>query len=153
VTAGLQPATPSRKMDIIYPMKLLFLAALGAVLVSAESSEEAAVKAAHAAFNKAAKAGDKAALEKLLHANLQYSHSSAKLENKQEAIAGLVASPVNFEVQSESVHVYGKTATLRARVVSTSATGVTPMMMVQVWVQNGRDWQMVERITTRIPAP
>ena len=57
------------------------------VLAWAETADEAAVRAAHEAFVKAAKAGDAAALNKLLADNLQYSHSSAKLENKQEAIS------------------------------------------------------------------
>jgi hypothetical protein len=132
-------------------MKLLFLSALGVGLALAQSSDEAAVKAAHDAYIKASKAGDKAALSKLFHANLQYSHSNAKLENRQQAIDALVASPVNFQVQSQTVHVYGKAATIRDKVVATSATGVTPMFMLTVWAQNGKDWQLVERITTRIP--
>jgi len=134
-------------------MKLLFLTAGVAAMALAQSADEAAVKAAHDAYIKASKAGDKATLSKLFHANLQYSHSTAKLENRQQAIDGLVSSPVDFKIESQTVHVYGKAATIRDKVTSTSATGVTPMFMVTVWVQNGKDWQMVERITTRIPAP
>jgi Domain of unknown function (DUF4440) len=59
---------------------------------------------------------------------------------------------VDFEVHSQTIHVYGKTATLRAKVTARGSTGVTPLTMLQVWVQNGRDWQMVERQTTRVPA-
>jgi len=135
-------------------MKLLLLSALLlgiSTAAVAETADEAAVRAAHDAFLKAAKAGDRAALDKLFAPQLQYSHSSAKLENKKEAIEGMIANPVNFEAQSPSIHVYGNTATLRVKAKATSNTGVTPLMVVQVWVKNGKDWQMVERCTTRIP--
>ena len=64
----------------------------------------------------------------------------------------MIANPVNFEVLSQSIHVYGNTATLRAKANATSNTGLTPLLVLQVWVKNGRDWQMVERCTTRVPA-
>ncbi len=135
-------------------MKLIFLTAILSGLAAAafgETADEAAVRTAHDAFLKAAKTGDKAALEKLFAPQLQYSHSNAKLENKKEAIDALAANPVNFEAQTPAIHVYGNTATLRVKAKATSNTGVTPLMVVQVWVKSGKDWQMVERITTRLP--
>jgi ketosteroid isomerase-like protein len=118
----------------------------------AETVDEAAVRAAHDNFVKAAKAGDRAALGNIFADGLQYSHSSTKLENKQEAIDALVKSKGNFEVHSQTIHVYGNVATIRARVTAHGATGDTPLTMLQVWVKNGNNWQMVERHTTRIPA-
>jgi ketosteroid isomerase-like protein len=118
----------------------------------AETADEAAVRAAHDNFVKAAKEGDRAALGKIFADGLQYSHSNTKLENKQEAIDGLVKSKGNFEVHSQKIHVYGKVATIRARVTAHGGTGDTPLTMLQVWVKNGNNWQMVERHTTRIPA-
>jgi hypothetical protein len=136
-------------------MKTLFLTALVLGLSAsglAETADEAAVRAAHDAFVKAAKAGDRAALDKIFASGLQYSHSNTKLENKQEAIDALVKSKGNFEVHSQTIHVYGNAATVRAKVTAHNATGDTPLTMLQVWVRNGKDWQMVERHTTRIPA-
>ena len=137
-------------------MKTLILIgmALGLSTVGlAESADEAAVRAAHEAFVKAAKAGDGAALGKLFADGLQYSHSNTKLETKAEAIAALVKSKGNFEVHSQTVHVYGKAATIRAKVTAHNAAGDVPLQMLLVWVKNGGQWQMVERHTTRIPAP
>src|SRR5688572_18228097 len=137
-------------------MKTLLLAAVALGLSTsgfAETADEAAVRAAHAAFVKAAKDGDRAALGKIFADGLQYSHSNTKLENKQEAIDALVKSKGNFEVHSQTIHVYGNAATIRAKMTAHNATGDTPLTMLQVWVKNGRDWQMVERHTTRIPAP
>src|SRR3954447_2653797 len=129
----------------------LFLA-FSFVASAAGNADEAAVRAAHEAFLKAAKAGDGGALNKLLADDLQYSHSSAKLETKQEAISALVKSKGDFEVHSQTIHVYGNAATIRAKVTAHNATGDIPLSMLQVWVKNNGNWQMVERQTTRLPA-
>ena len=120
--------------------------------VLAETADESAVRAAHETFVKAAKAGDGAALEKIFADGLQYSHSNTKLENKREAIDALVKSKGNFEVHSQTIHVYGNTATIRAKVTAHGATGDVPLTMLQVWVKNagaGKWWSVT---TTRIPA-
>lgn len=119
----------------------------------AETADEAAVKAAHAAFVAAAKAGDGKALAKLLADGVQYSHSNTLLETKAQAIAALEKSKSNFEVHEQTIHAYGKAATIRAKVTAHGPTGDTPLTMLQVWVKNGGQWQMIERQTTRIPAP
>ena len=123
-----------------------------AFTATAETAAEAEVRAAHDAFLKAAKAGDAAALAKVFAEGLQYSHSNAKLENKKEAIDALVKSPGNFEVHSQTIHVYGNTATIRAKMTAHAAAGDIHLAMLQVWIKNGKQWQMVERHTTRLPA-
>ncbi|HEU0120934.1 MAG TPA: nuclear transport factor 2 family protein [Bryobacteraceae bacterium] len=119
----------------------------------AETADEAAVRAAHEAYVTAAKAGDGATLGKLFADGLQYSHSNTLLESKEQAIAALVKSKSFFEVHSQTIHVYGKAATIRAKVTAHGPTGDTPLTILQVWVKNGKQWQMTERQTTRIPAP
>jgi hypothetical protein len=136
-------------------MKILLLVAYVVgftTLGFTESGDEAAVRSAHDNFVRAAKEGERAALQKIFADRLQYSHSNTKLENKQEAIDALVKSKGNFEVHSQTIHVYGNVATIRAKVTAHGATGDTPLTMLQVWVKNGKNWQMVERQTTRIPA-
>jgi ketosteroid isomerase-like protein len=127
---------------------MIGLAAMGL----AETADEKAVRAAHEAFVKAAASGDRATLEKLYAPGLQYSHSNTMLENKQQSIDALVKSNVKFDVLEQAIKVYGNVATIRAKVTAHSAAGDTPMTMLQVWVKNGKDWQLVERQTTRIPA-
>lgn len=122
-------------------------------LALAETADETAVRTAHEAFLKAAKAGDAATLNKLLADGLQYSHSSAKLENKQDTIEAMVKSKANYEVHSQTIHVYGTAATIRAKLTSHRATGDIPLTMLMVWVKNGGNWQLVERHTTRVPSP
>ena len=141
---------------MIVQMKTLLLTTIVLGLASAiglaESADEAAVRAAHEAFLKAAKAGDAGALGKVLADGLQYSHSSAKLESKQETIDALVKAHGNYEIHSQTIRVYGKAATIRAKLTSHGATGDIPLTMLMVWVKNGKDWQLVERHATRIPA-
>jgi len=135
-------------------MKTLLLTTLVLAMSAvgfAETADEAAVKAAHAAFLAAAKAGDGAALGKLFADGLQYSHSNTKLETKAEAIAALVKSKGNFEIHEQTIHVYGKAATIRVKMTAhNAATGDIPLTALLVWVKNGNQWQMVERQTTRI---
>ena len=137
-------------------MKTLLLTTLVFAVSSvgfAETADEAAVKAAHASFVAAAKAGDATALGKIFADGLQYSHSNTKLETKAEAIAALEKSKGNFEVHEQTIHVYGKAATIRAKVTAHNAAGDIPLTMLQVWVKNGNQWQMMERHTTRIVPP
>ena len=75
-----------------------------------------------------------------------------RTKTKREAIDALVKAKGNFEVHSQTIHVYGKTATIRAKVTSHGATGDIPLSMLMVWVKNGKNWQLIERQTTRIPA-
>ena len=133
-------------------MKTILFGAVLCASLFAQSADETAVRAAHDAFVKAAKAGDAAALDKLFADGLQYSHSNTKLETKKEAIDALVKSKSNFEVHSQTIHVYGNAATIRAKVTAHGPTGDTPLTMLQVWVKKGGNWQLVERHTTRIPA-
>ena len=37
----------------------------------------------------------------------------------------MAANPVDFKIQSQTIHVYGKTATLRVKASATGNTGVT----------------------------
>src|SRR5262245_23338342 len=95
--------------------RTIFLTAVaaGAMLLAADKNpnEEAAVRAAVAQFNAAAKAGDEATLKKLIGDDLMYSHSSAKVGNKAECIAALVKSKPNFVLADGwTVQVYGKSA-------------------------------------------
>ena len=136
-------------------MKSVLIIALLASLARsshAETADEAAVRAAHESFVKAAAEGNAEALEKIFADSLQYSHSSGKLEDKQQAIEALAKSKGKFEVHSQTVHVYGNVATIRAKVTAHAPAGNIPLTMLQVWVKKGDTWQLVERHTTRIPA-
>lgn len=132
--------------------KLITGILLAAFTLSAQNGDEAQVKAAHDAFVTAAKAGDGAALEKLLADGINFSHSNGNNENKQQAIAAMVKNKPNYVIESQTVHVFGKTATIRAKVTANTTNGVIPLSVLLVWTKNGNKWQIVERQTTRFPA-
>lgn len=135
--------------------KLLFLLATSlTMLLAAGSPQEAEVRAAHDAFNAAAKAKDKAKLEKLLADEVRYAHSNAKLETKAEAIGAFMKTGANFELMPGStVHVYGNTAVWQGKMTAHNAAGDIPLDMVQVWVKKGGSWQMVSRHTCKLLPP
>ncbi len=132
-------------------MKMILSLVLLATFALADTPAEQEVRVAHDAFLKAAKEGDAAGLNKVLADGLQYSHSSGKLETKKEAVDALAKSKGNFEVHEQSISVFGRTATIRAKMTSHGATGDTKLSVLLVWVKNGNQWQMIQRQTTRLP--
>lgn len=131
-------------------MKMILSLVLLAGFALADTAEQE-VRAAHDAFLKAAKEGDAAGLNKVFADGLQYSHSSGKLETKKEAVDALAKNKGNFDLHEQSVMVFGKTATIRAKMTSHNPTGDIKLSVLLVWVKNGNQWQMVQRQTTRLP--
>jgi len=118
---------------------------------------EQEVRAAVAAFNKAAREGDAAALDALLGDELFYGHSNALMENKAVCIEHLVRGRIDFQDEPGSeVQIHGGTAIFHARTHAHNpkpeGVVVVPLDLVQVWVRRGGGWRMVARHTTRIPA-
>jgi ketosteroid isomerase-like protein len=138
-------------------MLLFFLLPLAVLAAGHNEADEKAVRAAVEAFDKAARSGDSAALNKLLADDLDYRHSNAKRENKQECIAALVASKPDFRIEPGwNVRLFGNTAVVHAKTTShlnqNGKQTQVPLDMLQVWVKGKGGWQMVARHTTRLPA-
>lgn len=136
--------------------------ALGLLLVTfvsvcqAESAAARAVGVAHREFLAAALAGDAAVLNKLLADDVQFSHANGLVDNKQQAVQGLLKLKPRFEIAEQSVKVYGHSATVRGRMTgyATGADGkpiVLPLSYLQLWLRQGGQWRMVQRQTTRLP--
>lgn len=135
---------------------LLTLSAGAVLVLSADhhSPSEKAVRAAVEKFNAAAKAGDAAALDKLIADDLMYSHSNAKVENKAECIAALVKSKIDFKmVDGWTVQVYGNSAMVHGKMhAHNPAAPVVPLHFMMMWVKKGDAWLLVGRHTARLPA-
>jgi hypothetical protein len=99
--------------------------------------------------------GDAATLDKLFHKDLSYTHSSAKVEDKTEAIAnatkaGSIAKGI--DIKDETTHVYGNTAIVRFKGDFTNATGaVSHLEMLMVWLKSPQGWQLLARQATKLP--
>jgi len=129
-------------------MKLALLL-LAATFTLAAASGEEIVKANLDKFNVAAKAGDAATLNALLADDLIYGHSSAKFENKSEAVAALVKSKPTYTHRDVKIRTYGNTVLVNMNM------RIEPLgfdiNVLQVWIKKGKDWQMVSRQSTRLP--
>src|SRR3977135_1344931 len=101
---------------------------LSASVLSAAGSDskgEKDVLAAMDAWKQATMKKDKAALEKLLHADLIYTHSSGKNETKADVITSGPTGPATVEAitfTANTVRVYGNTALVKGKVDITNST-------------------------------
>jgi ketosteroid isomerase-like protein len=133
---------------------LLFTTFLSAS--STDSKAEKEVLAAMDAWKEATMKKDTAALDKLLHPDLTYSHSSAANQTKAEVIKSVSTGNVEAITFSDTtVRIYGKTALVKGKVDMVNNTGgkSTPahLNILHVWVKGPQGWQMVARQATRLP--
>ena len=115
-------------------------------------AEEKEVLAAMNAFAEAVAKHDVAALQKLMHDELVYSHSDTRAQTKADLIreAQEGRGPGGILLADAKVHVYGNTAIIRGR-VGGGARGVQTSSphAVAVWVKGPGGWQVVARTATR----
>ena len=141
-------------------MKLLALAF--ALTVTAFSQSSADVDKAEDAFVAAVKARDAAALDKLLAADLVYTHSSGVVDDKAAYLAKMKSGEqiyTGIEYSNKKVRLFGRAAVLTATVRMTGSTKGVPfdnkLLVTRVWARSGGrgsgDWQLVAHQTTRLP--
>jgi ketosteroid isomerase-like protein len=123
------------------------------------SKDEKEVMAAMEAYRQASMKKDRAALERLLHPDLTYTHSSAKTETKAEMIDALLNSKTSqsIDFSETKARVYGKAAIVKGKVTlkpTTDGKEGNPFALVisHVWIKGGQGWQLVDRQATRPPA-
>ena len=99
---------------------------------------------------------DAAALDKIFHKDLTYSHSNGKLESKAEAIAAATTGTNITELMEFSdlkTRVYGNTALIRGDTRIKSNTNDLKLSVLYVWMKGSQGWQLVARQSTRYIAP
>lgn len=95
---------------------------------------------------------DAAALDRLLHPDLTYSHSNGRTESKADILKALPdIKEITFG--ESTVRVYGNTALVKGqmRVVGTPPT--LDLSVLQVWMKGPKGWQLVARQSTRLNPP
>ena len=134
----------------------LFAAVLSAASLDPKAEKE--VMAAMDAWKQATMKKDAAALDKLLHPDLTYSHSSAANQTKDEVIKSVTTGKASVEsitFSDTTVRVYGNTALVRGKVdlVNNTDGKSTPahLNILHVWIKGPQGWQMVARQATRLP--
>ncbi len=105
------------------------------------------------AWKKAMLSKDAAALQKMYHADLTYTHSSAMTETKAEAIAAVAkGSTKAIEYRDVTTKVYGNTAIMKGKFDITNDQNATShLVILMVWTKSGSDWQLVARQATKLP--
>ncbi len=115
------------------------------------------VLAAMDAWKQATMKKDGAALDKLLHPDLTYSHSSGMTQTKADVIKSVTtgkATVESIEFSDTTVRVYGKTALVKGVVDLKNVTDgkMTPahLTILHVWIKGPQGWQMVARQATKL---
>jgi ketosteroid isomerase-like protein len=142
-----------------FVLALFSAATLSATTIRADIATPALEKELLAAMSAVADAvakRDAAALQRLLHDELTYSHSDGRLQTKAdvvgEAKAGRGAGNVN--ILDATVHVYGNTAIVRGRAGTPPkpVQGNSPFATA-VFIKGPQGWQLVARTATRPAEP
>ena len=136
-------------MKIAIAFALLALSAFGAgnadkdVLAEIDTWKQAALK------------GDAAALGKIYHDGLAYTHSNGMTQTKAVAIeAETNATGVykGIAMRDVEVHVYGDTAIVEYKLDLTHFAGDTAHLHeIMVWLKSPQGWQMLARHATKLP--
>ena len=101
---------------------------------------------------------DGPALDKLLHNDLTYSHSSGMTQTKAQVLDAVTKGKATVEAidfSNTTVRVYGKTALVKGTVDLTNNTGgkstKAHLSILHVWIKDSQGWQMVARQATKLP--
>jgi len=113
---------------------------------------EADIRAAMEEWRRATLAKDGDTLDRLLHADLTYSHSNGRTQTKAEVIESVTggkSSVVGIDFGEQTVHVYGFIALVKGVVdMHASKGGVNStahLDILHVWLKGPDGWQMVAR--------
>jgi hypothetical protein len=145
------------------------LAAIGAGIVTAGFATDAAAQdtpgdtasltAAVEVLRRALVDGDGDALQKILHEQMTYSHSDGRVWTKRDLLSNIAGKKRYFSITTsdQTVYVAGQTGIVRHTydVVNNGGDGKTSSSHIKVllcWVKTDKDWQLLARGSTTLPA-
>jgi ketosteroid isomerase-like protein len=132
---------------------------IGIVPAFAESPDEAAVAKNVEAFRQAQVAADAKAFEVLCAAELSYSHSDARVEDKATFIANATSGKTKFltlEYKDPQIRVVGPAAIVRfhwigeSQVIADGKKNNTNLHILMNWQKQGSDWKLLSRASTKL---
>ncbi|HXU81338.1 MAG TPA: nuclear transport factor 2 family protein [Polyangia bacterium] len=145
-------------------MRRLFLTLSAFVFIAAArpalaaNPGEKAVLAALDAWKEAMLKKDRAALEKIFHPELTYSHSSATVQDKAQAITAVVDGLgwEAIDISDTTVRLVGNVALVNGKVDmrqrnKDKPTSISKLIQLSVWVKGKQGWQMIARQAVRRP--
>jgi hypothetical protein len=137
----------------------LAVGVLGALPAWAASPDEEAVAKNLEAFRKAQVAADAKAFDALCAAELSYSHSDARVEDKATFIANATSGKSKFlslEYKDPQVRVVGPAAIVRfhwvaeSEVIADGKKNNTNLHILMNWQKQGNDWKLLSRASTKL---
>ncbi|MEJ0071600.1 MAG: nuclear transport factor 2 family protein [Pseudomonadota bacterium] len=137
----------------------LALALLGTTVGLAAPADDDAVAKRVEAFRQAQIANDAKALDRLCAAELSYSHSDARVEDKATFIANATNGKSKFlslQYQDVKTRVIGGAAIVRfhwlgeSEAVADGKKSSTNLHILMNWVKQGRDWKLLSRASTKL---
>ena len=145
------------RRDVLLPV--LAVGLLGVVPAMAASADEEAVAKNVEAFRKAQIAHDAKALEALCAAELSYSHSDGRVEDKPTFIANATATKsrlLSLQYQDVAVRVVGDAAIVRfhwlgeSEAVADGKKSSTNLHILMNWVKRRGQWKLLSRASTKL---
>jgi uncharacterized protein DUF4440 len=139
-------------------LPVLAVGLLGVVPAFAGADEEAVSKNVEA-FRAAQFAADTKTLDGLCAAELSYSHSDARIEDKATFIANATNGKskwLSLEYQDVSIRVVGPAAIVRFHWVGESEAAAdgkksaTNLHVLMNWQKQGADWKLLSRASTKL---
>src|SRR5258708_3026946 len=137
----------------------LAIGLLGVVPAFADSADEEAVAKNVEAFRAAQIAADAKALDALCAAELSYSHSDARVEDKATFIANATSGKskvLSLEYQDTKIRVVGPAAIVRfhwvgeSQAVADGKKSATNLHILMNWQKQGADWTLLSRASTKL---
>src|ERR1700692_2641117 len=134
-------------------LPLLALGLLGVVPAFAGADEDAVAKNVEA-FRAAQLAADAKALDGLCAAELSYSHSDGRVEDKATFLANATNGKskwLSLEYQDVSIRVVGAAAIVRfhwvgeSEAIADSKKSATNLHVLMNWQKQGADWKLLSR--------
>lgn len=145
-----------RRRMVCFALLLLLPVLIAASRSSVEVAGE--VRAADSKRLAAMVRADVAELGTLLAEDLTYTHSSGKVESREEFLAALSSGKLDYlslERTEDKVRIYGDTAVVSGRVDGKlrSEDKDVPLALrfTSVWVKGEKGWRMVAWQSTRLP--
>jgi hypothetical protein len=137
----------------------LAIGVLSVLPAVAASADEAAVAKNVEAFRAAQVAADAKAFDALCAAELSYSHSDARVEDKAAFIANATAGKskwLSLEYKDPKISVVGPAAIVRfhwvgeSQAVADGKKSSTNLHILMNWQKQGADWKLLSRASTKL---
>ena len=140
-------------------LQALAIGLVAAVPAVAGSPDEDAVAKNVEAFRAAQAAADAKALDLLCAAELSYSHSDGRVEDKATFIANATSGKskvLSLKYEDTKVRVVGPVAVVRfhwlgeSEAVADGKKSSTNLHILMNWVKQGSDWKLLSRGSTKL---